>query len=184
MTSFRRGGNRRIDRVLDPDFLSNLSELSMDELRDRRRQAEQEEVDHSYVRRLLQGRIDILRAEQARRTGGAKDDLVEHLAEVLADEAPAPAHGLGRHIAVEPSAPGAHRRSYESVLDSVSLSDVGALSDEELQRALDTFIEKERLVSTQRRAIQQVMDRCSDEVGRRYRDGEADVGSLLAGDQH
>jgi hypothetical protein len=38
------GGQRRIDRVLDPRF-----------------------TDVSYLRRLLQGRLDILRAELARR---------------------------------------------------------------------------------------------------------------------
>ncbi len=186
MTSFRQGGNRRIDRVLDPDFLNNLVGMPMDDLRDRRRQAEQEEVNHSYVRRLLQGRIDILRAEQARRSAGGTDNLLEHLAKALSDDAiaPAPAHGLGRHIAVEPSAPGAHRRSHEAVLDDVSLSDVQALSDEQLLSTLETFTDKERAVSTQRRAIQGIMDSCSDEIGRRYRDGEADVTNLLAGGQH
>lgn len=184
MTSFRQGGNRRIDRVLDPAFLADLTSMSMEDLRDRRHQAEQEEVDHSYVRRLLQGRIDIVRAEQVRRSAGEGDGLVDHLAEVLADAQPAPAHGLGRHIALEPSAPGAHRRGYEAVLDDVSLSDVRSRTDDELQSALDTFSEKEHLVSAQRRAVQQIMDRCSEEIGRRYRDGEADVASLLAGDQH
>ncbi len=181
MTSFCPGGNRRIDRVLDPDFLADLTALPMDDLRDRRRQAEQEEADHSYVRRLLQGRIDIVKAERARRTGRVEGDLVENLAEVLADEQPAPAHGLGRHIAVEPSAPGDHRRSYEAMLDDVTLSDVNARSDDELQSALEVLTEQETLVSTQRRAVQQVMDRCSEEIGRRYRDGEADVSNLLAG---
>lgn len=184
MTSFRQGGNRRIDRVLDPEFLTDLTGMSMEDLRDRRHEAEQEEVDHSYVRRLLQGRIDIVRAEQARRSAGEGDDLVEHLAEVLADEHPAPAHGLGRHIALEPSAPGAHRRGYEAMLDDASLSDVHARTDEQLAGDLDLYTEKEHLVSAQRRAIQHIMDRCSDEIGRRYRDGEADVSSLLAGDQH
>lgn len=184
MTNFRPGGNRRIDRVLDPAFLADLTSMPMEDLRDRRRQAEQEEVDHSYTRRLLQGRIDIVRAEQARRSTGAGDDLVEHLANVLADEQPAPAHGLGRHIAVEPSAPGAHQRSYEAVLDDVNLSDVRSCTDEQLRSALDTFSEKEQLVSAQRREVQQIMDRCSAEIGRRYRDGEADVANLLAGEQH
>lgn len=184
MTSFHQGGNRRIDRVLGADFLTDLSTMSIDELRDRRRLAEQEEVDQSYIRRLLQGRIDIVRAEQVRRSAGDADDLVEHLAEVLADEAPAPAHGLGRHLSVEPSESEAHRRAHELLLDDTSRSDVRVRTDEELQSDLDGFAEKEREVSAQRRAVQQVMDRCSEEVARRYRDGEADVSSLLAGGEH
>ncbi|WP_374064245.1 RsiG family protein [Streptomyces himalayensis] len=43
--------------------------LRLPELRALRREAQQHEADLSYVRRLLQGRIDILRAELARRGG-------------------------------------------------------------------------------------------------------------------
>lgn len=47
----------------------DLGALSLPELRTLRRDAQQDEADLSYVRRLLQGRIDILRAELARRGG-------------------------------------------------------------------------------------------------------------------
>ncbi|AZK98453.1 hypothetical protein B7R87_14425 [Streptomyces tsukubensis] len=43
--------------------------LLLPELRTLRRSSQQDEADLSYVRRLLQGRIDILRAELARRSG-------------------------------------------------------------------------------------------------------------------
>ncbi|MFF8944582.1 aerial mycelium formation protein [Streptomyces sp. NPDC014864] len=45
----------------------DLTVPSLPELRTLRRQAQRDEADLSYVRRLLQGRIDILRAELARR---------------------------------------------------------------------------------------------------------------------
>ena len=64
MSEFMAGGRRRVDRVLAPDYLVGLSQLSLEEVRARRAEAEQEEVDLSYARRLLQGRVDILRAEQ------------------------------------------------------------------------------------------------------------------------
>ena len=63
-------GNRRLDRVLAPDFLEGLESWSMAELRAARSDAEQEETDLSYLRRLLQGRMDILRALQAAATRG------------------------------------------------------------------------------------------------------------------
>src|SRR4051794_20881201 len=44
-----------------------LTRLSLPELRILRRDAQRDEADLSYVRRLLQGRIDILRAELGRR---------------------------------------------------------------------------------------------------------------------
>ena len=48
----------------DRDYQTMMSALAE---ATRRRDAEQEETDLSYLRRLLQGRIDILRSEQARR---------------------------------------------------------------------------------------------------------------------
>src|SRR4051812_32435932 len=61
------GGRRPIDRVLSPGYTDELSTLSSEELHERRHEAEQEEVDLSYARRLLQGRLDLLRSEQQRR---------------------------------------------------------------------------------------------------------------------
>ncbi|CAM5392245.1 ABC transporter substrate-binding protein [Streptomyces tanashiensis] len=46
----------------------DLGALRLPELRALRRDAQSDEADLSYVRRMLQGRIDILRAELARRT--------------------------------------------------------------------------------------------------------------------
>ena len=62
-------GTRRIDRVLSEDYLTALGEQSLAEVRALRDEAEQEEVDLSYIRRLLQGRMDIVRAELSRRDG-------------------------------------------------------------------------------------------------------------------
>lgn len=39
--------------------------------------------------------------------------------------------------------------------------------------------DEEQVVSAKRRLVQTVMDACSAEIARRYRDGEADVTSLL-----
>ncbi|MEU6526217.1 aerial mycelium formation protein [Streptomyces sp. NPDC046924] len=52
----------------DPPPEPELSARSLPDLRALRRDAQRDEADLSYVRRLLQGRIDILRAELARRT--------------------------------------------------------------------------------------------------------------------
>ena len=61
------GGRRPIDRVLADGFADDLTGLSLEELRERRHLAEQEEVDLSFARRLLQGRLDLLRSEQQQR---------------------------------------------------------------------------------------------------------------------
>ena len=43
-----------------------------------------------------------------------------------------------------------------------------------------TLSDEEQHISGQRRLVQNVMDECSTELTRRYRDGEADVATLLA----
>jgi len=65
----------------------------------------------------------------------------------------------------------------------IALSDAGSQTDEELTSALATFAVEERAVSAVRREVQRVMDTCSAEIARRYRDGEASVETLLAEEQ-
>lgn len=174
-------GNRRIDRVLRKDYLAGLQSLSLADLRSRREEAEQEETDLSYFRRLLQGRIDIVRAELDRRSSDAGGELVDALPQILADDPRDEARGLGRHSSAIPSRADAHRRRVEALVADVDLDDVRARSDEELRLALETYEAEERTQSDSRRAVQQVVDLCSAEIARRYRDGEAEVSDLLPG---
>lgn len=175
-------GKRRIDRVLGEGYLDGLDALSLAELRERRDEAEQEETDTSYIRRLVQGRIDILRAELARRSGEGTGSLLADLPQILGEHGPRPAaRGLGRHNTLEPSRADEHRRYVEALVADVDLSDVTARSDEELRSAMGVFEREESDLSDKRRRIFAVLDAFSAEITRRYRDGEADVSDLLTG---
>jgi hypothetical protein len=174
-------GTRRIDRVLAEDYLSGLSQAPLADVRTLRDEAEQEEVDLSYIRRLIQGRMDIVRAELNRREGNdSGGSLVDNLAQTLADEPRSPARGLGRHTTVEPSRVDSHRRYVEALVADVDLTDTAARSADELHHALRVLSDEEQVLSAKRREVQGVMDACSADMTRRYRDGEADVASLLA----
>src|SRR3954471_1032643 len=176
-------GNRRIDRVLAEDYLAGVSTLPMPEVRVLRKEAEQEETDLSYLRRLLQGRLDILRAELARRSGDTEGGLVEALPHILADEGTSSSpHGLGRHMAAEPSRADSHRRHVEALVADVDLSDLATHDDDSLRRAAEVLEREEHEVSEKRRSVQAVMDACTAEITRRYRDGDADVSDLLPTD--
>jgi hypothetical protein len=177
MTEFVAGGRRRIDRVLAPGYLDGIELLDLDEVRIRRAEADQEEVDLSYARRLLQGRIDILKAEQQRRVGagplmpalGTRGDaaIVEALKRILGDEKRTD-HGLGRHMTSTPSRVGEHRREAERAVADVGGSDLDALDDQSLNDAISNLCEIESRVSRSRRSVQQVVDVLTAEVGRRY----------------
>jgi hypothetical protein len=176
----RPGGNRRLDHVLAEDYLSGLPDLSLAEVRQLRDDADQEEVDLSYLRRLLQGRLDILGAELQRREEGREGGLVESLATILAEHGTrGPAFGMGRHGTKEPSRAGESRRYVEGLVSDPGVSDVSAQSTEEITAAIELLRTEEHSVSGRRRQVQAVFDACSAEITRRYRTGEADPLALL-----
>src|SRR4051812_41612698 len=128
------GGRRRIDRVLAENYLAGIEQMSLAEVRVLRSEAQQEETDLSYVRRLLQGRIDIVRAELVRRGGAAEGvaggSVVDQLPSILS--AGPPGGGSARYLRTEPSRVDEHRRRVEQLLADVQLSDVTARTDGEL----------------------------------------------------
>src|SRR5262245_14594765 len=132
-------GRRRLDRVLAPGYLDGMEALPLDQVRTLRHDAEQEETDLSYLRRLLHGRIDILRAELDRRAGSTNQGpVVDQLAEILADQ-PSQRPPLGRHLSIEPSRVGEYRRAMERMIADVDLSDVTARSEAEIRSAIESL---------------------------------------------
>jgi hypothetical protein len=173
-------GGAAVDALLDPAFLENALAQPMTEVRRLRRVAEQEEVNLSYSRRLLQGRLDIVRRELQRRAEHDGRSLVDLLPEILAEKGRGPAHGLGRHQTVQPAAPEEYESWVNSLTPGVDLSAITALTDAKLEKAARALADAESGLSERRRGVQQVMDALAAELGRRYRDGEADVAALLA----
>ncbi|MEU5141904.1 aerial mycelium formation protein [Streptomyces sp. NPDC021139] len=165
----------------------DLTALSLPELRTLRRDAQREEADLSYVRRLLQGRIDILRAELAGRgtassssvvTTAATGSVVERLSEILAD-APARQRSSARHVTLGTPRSEECRRLAAEMLGEVELSDLTARTDVELTAGMGRLVRYEQQVSRRRQRLQRTADGCSAEIARRYREGEAQVDDLL-----
>ncbi|MER7897286.1 aerial mycelium formation protein [Streptomyces sp. NPDC096046] len=165
---------------------SRLPALSLPELRSLRREAQRDEADLSYLRRLLQGRIDILRAEVARRVpaGAASTavpeeaSVVERLADILRD-APARHRSSARHLTLGTPQGEEFRRLAAEMLAEVELSDLDARTDLELNTAMGRLERHEQQVSRRRQRLQRTADECSAEIARRYREGEAQVEDLL-----
>ncbi|MGW3624557.1 RsiG family protein [Streptomyces sp. NPDC000880] len=160
-----------------------LPTLRLPELRTLRRDSHRDEADLSYVRRLLQGRIDILRAELARRSDPQTPVLpeapvVDRLSEILAD-APSRHRSSARHVTLSTPHSEEYRRLAADMLSEVELSDLDARTDEELDAAMGRLIRYEQQVSRRRQLLQRTADDCSAEIARRYREGEAQVDDLL-----
>lgn len=152
--------------------------LRLPALRTLRREAQRDEADLSYVRRLVQGRIDILRAELARRQD-PESPVVDRLPEILAD-APSRHRTSARHVTLRTPRGDEYRRLAAETFAEVELSDLGARTDEELHTAMGRLVGYEKQVSRRRHQLQRTADDCGAEIARRYRDGEAQVDDLLA----
>ncbi|NXY94548.1 AmfC protein [Streptomyces sp. BR123] len=157
--------------------------LGLPELRTLRREAQRDEADLSYIRRLLQGRIDILRAELARRSDPEapvtpEPPVVDRLSEILAD-APSSRSASARHVTLGTPHGEEYRLLAAEMLADVELSDLQARTDGELHDAMGRLVHCEQQVSRRRQQLQRTVDDCTAEITRRYREGEAQVDDLL-----
>jgi hypothetical protein len=154
--------------------------LSLDELRTVRNNLQNEDDVVSYVRRVAQARLDLVRAEANRRLRG---ETSEHLSSELRVV-------LSSHLTGGPPRPPRPTESLDDnalsdELDSVCaqhgfsrLEDLSEGEISNLDHELATF---ERQVSDDRRERYEHLDALSAELVRRYRDGEASVDGLLGG---
>ena len=166
-----QGGNRRIDRIRRPEFVQGLPELSLDELRVRRDDCYAEREYLSLLRRLVQGRAEILRAEVERRGSGAgAGSLVDELSTILSSEGQGPSRGEAVKVGLPEEEMLLARRRIERLVADAEISDPGALDDDRLAAAVDLLASEEREVSAARNDVLRVMDELQEELKRRYRE--------------
>lgn len=170
------GGKRRIDHVLAEGYADDLGALEEREV-SRRRDLARAELDYlSYLRRLLQGRRDILRDEQRRRqAGGEPVAVVDRVVQVLSEGTRGSSRGDAPVVPMPEEETMLARRRVERLLSDTSLSDLDALSDDALEEAATRLEEEERTVSDNRARVIGVHDALQDEVKRRYRDRLGDT---------
>lgn len=160
---------RRIDRILADGYADGLDAHSVDELHSMEREALEVETEISYIRRLAQGRIDILEAERDRRAaGGTLGDLIAKLPEILADEGPRSdaAHTRAQPV-LAPAAGIEWNRGVERLVSDATLVNLPTLSEAELQATLSQLRDLEHDLSGRRRALHGVIDALTHELAER-----------------
>jgi hypothetical protein len=169
------------ERLLDPGYLADVDQRAIEDIRAMRAECQTVETGLSYLRRVVQGRLDIVAAElKRRRAGGDPADialLVEQLPTILADHLRAPGNGrLPSTLEM-----GAVDPELEGRVDAVlgSLDDLASIPDEALMTGQAELSELEGVISGRRRDLFQRIDALQAELTRRYRTGEASVESLL-----
>lgn len=157
----------------------------MDEVRSKRAECQALENALSYVRRLAQGRLDIVGAELARRRAGGDpadlSDLIGRLPDILADRTRPNVGPASARPPLDFSDDDADELIAE--IDAIfSSADVGSLvshDDQFLDDARERLAGYEQLTSARRHALHGIIDTLQAEITRRYRTGEATVDSLL-----
>jgi hypothetical protein len=175
-----------VERVLGTDPVDDLSSISVAEIRTQRDECRRVEDKVSYLRRLVQGRLDIVESEIRRRAAGSDPSdvtsLVEQLPGILSDRVRGPGTGPGR-MPTSILPPDDDDDELLAELDAVAspgaLDSLSSLSDDEVQVMAARFAELEHRVSDRRRALFSRIDALQAELARRYKTGEASVGSVL-----
>ena len=152
--------------------------LSLDELRSLRNKLQAEDDVVSYVRRVAQARVDLVRAEQHRRERGERsEDLSSELRVVLsthltsgAPRPPRPVEDLGENEL---------SNELDRICAEHGFSRLEELTPDEMNALERELTAYERRVSDDRRERFDRLDALSAELVRRYRDGEASVDGLL-----
>jgi hypothetical protein len=173
-------------RLLAPDNLNGITTRPLPALRDLRIQCSEVESDISLVRRMAQGRLDIVGHEVRRRagegSGEAPRSLLFELPDLLADGPRPEGTQRGRPVAVGlpgPVAAALGERLDLAVSPSV-LAGIGQVPEAELREVFDRLRSFELELSSVRRQLHDRIDAIQSEIGRRYRDGEASIESLLS----
>lgn len=165
----------RIAEVLADGYLADLGARTTDQVRAMRDLCSEVAAELSYTRRVLQGQLDVARAEASRRATGDQRPLIAALGEVLADHPPdpaAPAPGPMAAVVGEPAEMGA-------VLDVLPLGTLPDMDDDALSGAIADVEVREAAVSRWRRGVLDVLDVLQADLVARYRDGGASIDEIV-----
>jgi hypothetical protein len=165
-------GHRRIDRIRDPAYLEGLADRPLEEVRALRDECLAEREYLSLLRRLVQGRAEILQAELTER-GTAEDGgpLIGRLAQILAgSEGRGAARGEALKIGIPEDEMLLARRRIERLVADAGISDPQTLEDDQLGEAVEILGREEQTVSEARGAVITVLDAVQDELKRRYKE--------------
>jgi hypothetical protein len=171
-----------IDGLLASDALDGIRTRPLPELRELRTRCAGVESDVSMVRRLTQGRLDIVIHEAQRRSGDRLASLLFDLPDILADETKlhhTPGSRPGVRIDTPGEVGGDLVERLEAIASPTVLSGVQLLEQAELDDLFARISEFEQELSKNRRALHERIDAIQAEIGRRYRDGEVSVDAIL-----
>lgn len=180
--------SEQLDPLLVDSYLDGLDRRELEEIRQMRTDCQRAEVALSYVRRLIQGRLDIVHtfleypgADNTPELG----DLVQDLPGILTAGPGRPA-GFGHlpmRLAPDTEDEGLTQELTEEldgVLGADEIGRLGELDRASLEAVADRLTAIERRVSGVRRALHERIDALQWEIVERHKSGRATVDGLLS----
>jgi len=173
-----------LDELLLANDLGSLPNRPIEDLRALRDHLGEIEAGLSFVRRMAQGRLDIVLAEFHSRLQGRTEtahDLVDRLPEVLSGQA----RGQGLPRAVRDVEIPAFTEQILAELDQLmhptDLTSIDRLDVDDLDGAAQRISSFERSLSVKRSEVHRLIDEVQEEIIGRYRSGTVTVDDLLKG---
>ena len=169
--------------LTDPSYLAELTSQDLETVRTKRQQCQDLENAYSYARRLLHGRLDIVRSELERRNAGDEpadlETIIARLPDLLSDgtrsdSLPRPPQDLAPDTAADSLV-----ADLDHQFPPSRMAELPTLSIAELADLGEALSEHERELSEGRQALHGVIDSLHEEIIRRYQAGDASVETLL-----
>ena len=175
-----------LERVSAPGYLADLPDRPVAEVRTMRDECQAMENAMSYVRRLAQGRLDIVGGELSARRDATPaqsvTDLILRLPDTLAHH-PSRGSTTSPRPPLEMEAAQGVAVELEALLGQIApvgrLAGLGDQTDDQVRRLFVEIEVFEASVSEGRQTLHGLIDHLQAEITRRYRTGEASVDSLL-----
>jgi RsiG-like len=184
-----------LTRLFAPGYLEDVSKRPLEEIRAMRDECQDAETALSYLRRVAQGRLDIVHVYLSADGQGADPDggsgrsdadgamakLVERLPDIIGAGPPRPA-GPGRLPASMGPDLGHDdlTEALDAVLDGDAIGRLPTMSRDELEDIAERLGALEGKISEDRRTLHERIDKLQAEIVDRYKRGEATVEGLLA----
>ena len=170
-----------LERLFAPDYVRDLPQRSLDELRAMRAECDRAETAVSYLRRVAQGRLDIVQGTLARTGHAELSSIVEDLPSIIGGGPPRPA-GPGRlpsRMAPDVEEFEGLTGEIDAVLDAEGIGELPTMGEPQLRAMAEELIAIEGRISQQRKMLHERIDAVQAEIVSRYKSGQASADGLL-----
>ncbi len=171
-------------RILASDYLDDMGERSLADIRSMRTECQEAEVALSYFRRLIQGRLDIVHTYLEHPGSDALRDLGDLVNDLPSILSSGPGRSTGPAHLPQLLSPDTEELGLTAELDEVLGADqIGTLADldvDQLNSIAGQLEAIEHRVSVDRRALHERIDTLQAELVDRHKTGRASVDGLLS----